>query len=160
LIGRPGTQMGGSVYARTEGLTNQPVPQFDPASALAVYKAYYECVKAGQILSAHDISEGGLAVTLAEMAFSGKAGIDITLDGTIPAAAALFNESPGQIVIEVPPDHLESVRARFAGQPFAVIGKANAAHTNLTVHQKGTPLLNEDLTSLKALWKGGLAKWY
>jgi phosphoribosylformylglycinamidine synthase len=136
------------------------VPQFDPASALSIYKAYYECVKAGQILSAHDISEGGLAVTLAEMAFSGKAGIDITLDGTIPAAAALFNESPGQIVIEVSPDHLESVSARFSGQPFAVIGKASAAHTNLTVHQKGTPLLNEDLTSLKALWKSGLAKWY
>ncbi|HWB04998.1 MAG TPA: phosphoribosylformylglycinamidine synthase subunit PurL [Verrucomicrobiales bacterium] len=160
LIGSPAANLGGSVYARTENLTGQPVPQFDPAAALAVYRAYYECVKAGLILSAHDVSEGGLAVTLAEMAFSGKAGLDINLDDTMPAAAALFNETPGQIVIEVSPANLEALRSRFADMSFAVLGHATARHRNLTVSKAGAPVLSEDVGGLKALWKGGLAQWY
>lgn len=160
LIGAGSASLGGSVYARTEGIKNQPVPQFDPAAALAVYRAYYQCVAAGHILSAHDISEGGLAVTLAEMAFSGKAGLDITLPGTESAAAALFNETPGQIVIEVDPENTAAVRAAFAGLPFSEIGNSTASNRNLVVRRGGQIFINEDITGLKALWKGGLAKWY
>jgi len=160
LIGSGSSSLGGSVYARTEGLSNQPVPQFDPSAALALYRAYHGCVTAGQILSAHDISEGGLAVTLAEMAFSGKAGLEIALGATTQAAVALFNETPGQIVMEVSPAHAAAVKAAFAGLPIQELGHATPAHASLKVTQNGRSLIDEEIAALKALWKGGLARWY
>lgn len=160
LIGSGSSSLGGSVYARTEGLSNQAVPQFDPSAALALYRAYYGCVTAGQILSAHDISEGGLAVTLAEMAFSGKGGLDIAIDAGTPAAVALFNETPGQIVIEVSPANAAAVKAAFAGLPIQELGHATAAHASLKVTQNGRTLIDEEIAALKALWKGRLARWY
>ncbi len=160
LIGTPGDHLGGSVYARVEELAHQPVPQFDAALSLAVYRAYYDCVTSGHILSAHDVSEGGLAVTLAEMAFSGKAGLEINLEPGLPTAALLFNETPGQIVIEVSPENLVAVSGRFAGLPIRLLGQSTDAHRKLSVRREGVVVLDEELAELKALWKGGLAKWY
>jgi phosphoribosylformylglycinamidine synthase len=160
------TRLGGSVFARVEGITGQPVPQFDPSAAMAGYRAYHQCVRDGHILSAHDVSEGGLAVTLAEMAFSMKAGIDAVLvqSPQLPAAAQLFNETPGQFVIEVPAESLSAVTDIFqkhGGLHCRHLGTTTAAHQNLTIkYPDGATVLDEDLASLKALWKGGLAKWY
>ena len=167
LIGGPETgkareSLGGSVYARTENLTNQPVPQFDPVKALASYRAYHECVKAGHILSAHDVSEGGVAVTLAEMAFSMKAGVYVVL---LPSATnpvvQLFDETPGQFIIEVAKENVKAVQAAFHGVSFTHLGHTTKTHRRLQVAADVDKLLiDEDLAELKALWKGGLAKWY
>ncbi len=74
IIGHTSSDLGGSVFARRHGLENASVPATRSEEAWACYRKYYEAVKKGYIRSAHDVSEGGLAVTLAEMAFSGKAG--------------------------------------------------------------------------------------
>jgi len=167
LVGGPDsskarTALGGSVYARTEGLTNQPVPQFDPAKALAAYRAYHDCVKAGHILSAHDVSEGGVLTALSEMAFSMKAGLDIFLM-PLPTAPVvqLFDETPGQFIIEVRKEHMREVTDAFRGLPCTPLGQTVASHRKLRVFiDADKSLVDEDLAELKALWKGGLAQWY
>ena len=114
IIGNTQPALGGSVFARRTGgdLENAEVPTTDFDTAMKLYRAYYEAVKNGWILSTHDVSEGGLAVTLAEMAFSGKCGIEadlcaLPMDHATGKAAMLFGESPSRLVLEIAPEHLE-----------------------------------------------------
>lgn len=166
LLGTATADLGGSVYARRKGLTHQRVPVGNPAAAAALYHSTHEAIKAGLVLSAHDISEGGLAVTLAEMAFSLKAGIDATLPaGSLPAAAELFSEAPARFVLEVRPADVESLQEIFANHAFTVLGHTTSAHRRLKIaasggNGNGSLLLDADIAELKAIWKNGLAAWY
>lgn len=165
VIGSTESDLGGSVYARQKGLANATVPGTDMEAAMDLYRTYYEAVKEGLILSAHDVSEGGLAVTLAEAAFSGKAGLEIDLSSlptgeNVSVAAMLFGESPSRLVVEIAPENLERVAAVFGGQPFAPLGRAAGEHSNLKVTRGADVLINEPLDELKSLWKNGLAHYY
>ncbi|MCB1077509.1 MAG: phosphoribosylformylglycinamidine synthase subunit PurL, partial [Verrucomicrobiae bacterium] len=165
ILGATGGDLGGSVVARQLGGTISAVPGTDLASNLALYRKYYEAVKAGWILAAHDVSEGGLAVTLAEFAFSGKGGLDLSLDalpvdGQPTKLAQLFAETPGRLVIEIAPEHRDAVAAHFAGLAYAELGKATGAHANLRIEFGKEILLDEPLSELKSLWKNGLAPYY
>src|SRR5690606_28409320 len=79
IVGHTSADLGGAVFARRHGLENAPVPATRAEEALSCYRQYHEALKKGYIRSAHDLGEGGLAVALAEMAFSGKAGLEIDL---------------------------------------------------------------------------------
>lgn len=150
-----GTPLGGSVAARVLGRTGDAVPATDCAKNMALYRAYYEAVKSGLILSAHDVSEGGLAVALAEMAFSEVAGLEI--DTQVP----LFAEPTGCLVIEVAPAHREHLVRQLAaaGVESVLLGRTTAAHRRLVIRTGGEGI-DEPLAELKALWKGSLAAWY
>lgn len=165
IIGHTSADLGGSVFARRHGLENAPVPATRAEEALQCYRQYHEAVKKGYLLSAHDVSEGGLAVTLAEMAFSGKAGLEIDLcslpmDDEASKAAMLFGESPSRLVVEVAPEHLSKLADLFEGLPFAALGRATSAHANLRIEWGKETLVNEPLAELKSLWKTGLARYY
>jgi phosphoribosylformylglycinamidine synthase II len=165
IVGHTSGDLGGSVFARRHGIEGAPVPATRAEEALACYRAYHEAVKKGYILSAHDVGEGGLAVTLAEMAFSGKAGLEIDLcslpmDDDATKAAMLFGESPSRLVVEVAPEHFPRVADLFEGLPFAALGRATASHRNLRIEWGKETLLNESLADLKTLWKTGLARYY
>jgi phosphoribosylformylglycinamidine synthase len=165
IIGHTASDLGGSVFARRQGLEKAPVPKTRFEEAWACYRKVYEAVKKGYIRSAHDVSEGGLAVTLAEMAFSGKAGLEIDLcslpmDPDASKAAMLFGESPSRLVIEVAPENLAKVADLFEGLPFAALGRATTAHANLHIEWGKETLVNEPLADLKSLWKTGLARYY
>jgi phosphoribosylformylglycinamidine synthase len=165
IIGTTGTELGGSVLARQLEINNAEVPATDLEAALKSYRKYHEAVKQGLILSAHDVSEGGLAVTLAEAAFSGKAGLEIDLcslpmDDDASKAAMLFGESPSRLVVEVAPENLEKLADLFEGLPFACLGRAAAEHSNLRIEWGKEILIDEPLDELKAIWKNGLAQYY
>ncbi|MDF1862120.1 MAG: phosphoribosylformylglycinamidine synthase subunit PurL [Verrucomicrobiales bacterium] len=165
IIGHTQSQLGGSVLARQTGLENAEVPATDLEQAFASYRKYYEAIQQGLILSAHDVSEGGLAVTLAEAAFSGKAGLEIDLcslpmDDDASKAAMLFGESPSRIVVEVAPENLEKLSDLFEGLPFACLGRAAAEHSSLRIEWGKETLINEPIEELKSLWKNGLAQYY
>jgi len=165
MIGHSGAQLGGSVFARRKELGNAEVPATNFETAFACYRKYYEAVKAGLILSAHDVSEGGLAVCLAEAGFSGKAGLEIDLcslpaDDEISKAALLFGESPSRLVVEIAPGNLEKVAELFDGLPFALLGRATDEHANLRIEWGKEILIDEPLNDLKSLWKNGLAQYY
>jgi phosphoribosylformylglycinamidine (FGAM) synthase-like enzyme len=166
LVGQATSGLAGSVFARLvkqgaeEGITFTTAPQFDEVAALADYRRYYDLVQQGIVLSAHDISEGGLAVTLAEMGFSGKAGLNVdlsnvpTLDDTT-AAEHLFGEAPGRLVIEVKPEHGDLCEE----MGFTVIGDTTS-DGELIIRNGDDALIKANLSELKPLWKGGLVKYY
>ena len=166
LVGEASSGLAGSVFARMiQQGAEDPVefpngPSFDEAQAFASYHRYHELVKKGVVLSAHDISEGGLAVALAEAAFSGKAGVHVSLDD-VPcaddtnASEHLFGETPGRIVFEITPENAEL--AEDAG--FTIIGETTA-DCQLVITTGDTRLIDAPVAELKALWKNGLTQYY
>jgi len=164
VLGTTGNELGGSVLARQLEHADA-VPQTDLEKNLALYQAYYEALKNGWILAAHDVSEGGLAGALAEFAFSEKGGLDLNLDqlptdGDVSKVAVLFAETPGRFVVEIAPENSEAVAAHFADHAYGEIGNATDSHTNLTIEWGKETLINEPLSELKSLWKNGLAPYY
>ncbi|MBQ2814600.1 MAG: phosphoribosylformylglycinamidine synthase subunit PurL [Akkermansia sp.] len=166
LVGNTEDEMGGSVYARVKGVKDCKVPQTDCAANFAIYKQYYDkALTQGLVLSAHDLSEGGLAVAAAEMAFSGKGGITLNLD-TLPTvggwknnAVPCFGESTGRFLVEVDPDMADEFAAAMAGTPCARIGSATT-DGKLTITAGGATVLQAEIAELKNIWKNGLTPFY
>lgn len=166
IVGNTEDEMGASVYARIKGVKDCKVPQTDCAARFAVYKQYYEnALTKGLVLSAHDLSEGGLAVAAAEMAFSGKGGISIDLDklptvgGWQNKAVPCFSESTGRFLVEVDEDMAEEFAAAMAGTPCARIGSATA-DGKLTITAGDAAVISADVAELKSIWKNGLTPFY
>jgi phosphoribosylformylglycinamidine synthase len=105
LIGEPGDELGASHYLLAiHGRKAGAPPKLDYTKELGVQNAVRDLIRQGLIRSAHDCSEGGLAVNLAESCLSGNLGAEATLQGT-RADVALFNESQSRIVITVSPEN-------------------------------------------------------
>jgi len=105
--------------ARATDVVPAPVPD-----ALARYRRLHAALRTGRVRSCHDLSEGGLAVALAEMAIAGRLGVEIeTLPHPSPTTA-LFSESCGRFVCEIAPDDLEWFR-EVVDQPVHVVGRVS-----------------------------------
>ena len=165
VIGETDSAMGGSVYARIRGRTGGKVPGTDFDSAMRSYRAYHAAVTEGLILAAHDISEGGLAVAVAEMAFSMVSGVEIDLD-SLPVSEELgnveklFSESTSRILIELDPGSLDRAQKIFSGSAFAVIGRTDPGHRSLRFSSGGDNILDNEIESLKETWKNVLTPYY
>jgi len=107
LVGRLGDEMGGSLYLRSiHGLKIGSPPRLDYDQALAVHHFLAEAIRFGWVQSAHDCSDGGLAVALAESCVSGevKRGAEISVDVRGRRTdELLFNESQSRILISSRP---------------------------------------------------------
>ena len=165
VIGTTDSAMGGSVYARIKDLTGDKVPDTDFAAALNSYRAYHLAVSEGLILAAHDVSEGGLAVSAAEMAFSMVAGMEIDLNslpvsGNLNSAQRLFAESSSRILIECEPESIDRIQEIFSESAFAVIGRTEPSHKSLRFKSDGVNILDNEIESLKETWKNVLTPYY
>ena len=166
MVGNTEDEMGASVYARQKGISGVKVPQTDCAKNYELYKAYYDkALTQGLVLSAHDLSEGGLAVAAAEMAFSGIGGMKLDLDalptvnGWQNNAVPCFSESTGRFLVEVDEDMAAEFEAAMAGFPCARIGSATT-DGQLTITAKGSTVLQAEIAELKNIWKNGLTPFY
>ncbi len=124
LIGNTSAEFGGSHLGAVLGGFDDPrdgtVPGPDP-DAPNRYRRMHAAILSGRVLSCHDLSEGGLAVALAEMAIGGRLGVD---ESSLPhddVVVALFSESTGRFVVELAPgDH--AWLARELGERVQVLG--------------------------------------
>lgn len=134
------------------------LPKVDLATAPALLAALHQAIQAGLVRSCHDLSEGGLAVAAAEMAFAGGLGLALDLakapaSGPLAGEALLFSESPTRFLVEVRPQDAAAFEAALAGLPAADIGEAIAAGELRIVH--GTaPLVQAPIAELQAAWQG------
>ncbi len=85
------------------GVKESPAPYFDLDEEYNVQQAVRELIKESYICSAHDVSDGGLFISLLESAMPNSFGFDITTDAEIRTDAFLFGESQGRIVVSVAP---------------------------------------------------------
>ena len=137
-VGDTGHSLGGSQFLRVcYGRTEGPPPHVDLELEIDVQNAVRDLIREGLVKSAHDCSEGGLAVALAESCFnpSGRLGADVRVvqasglpaskDGKPEACATLFNESQSRIVISVAQENLEKTMSilRARDVPFQQLGE-------------------------------------
>ncbi|NLC70665.1 MAG: phosphoribosylformylglycinamidine synthase [Desulfuromonadaceae bacterium] len=106
LLGRTGKELGGSEYYDLLGIPGGTAPQVDAAHGRRLFKLLNEARNQGFLVSCHDLSDGGLAVALAESAFAGGHGMEIDLSGMAGAEPLrddflLFSESAGRFVVTV-----------------------------------------------------------
>src|SRR5262249_38947372 len=78
LVGATKNEMGGSHYHLVHGIEGGAVPQVDLTRAPGIFQGLHRAIQQGLIRACHDLSEGGLAVAVAEMAFAGGVGADLT----------------------------------------------------------------------------------
>lgn len=168
LLGTTGDDLSVSEFAQTiAGLSFDEmgakgrVPQLDLALEKQVQDACLKLADDGLIRSAHDCSDGGLAVALAEMCFSSlgrnAVGAELTLASNgLSNEALLFGESPSRIVISFSPENLEKVKASVGDIPFAVIGKVAGA--NLKINVDDSVAIDSPVAELGGLWKNSLAQ--
>jgi phosphoribosylformylglycinamidine synthase len=126
-----------------------------------VQDACLKLAEAGLLQAAHDCSDGGLAVAVAECCFSSLGrdaiGAVIELDsGSISAEALLFSETPSRIVIGFAPENLEHVREIVADAPFQVVGKVAGSRIEILIDD--TKVLTAPIASLEGIWNTSLEK--
>ena len=160
ILGKTTPGLRGSVFARhASGTGLNAAPTWSETETWSDYQKYHDLVKQGAVLSCHDISEGGLAIALAEMAFSGKAGLKVELENLAAKGCTLaeimFGETPGRLLLEVAPEHLEA--ARKAG--CIVIGETTGERWLHIAFRNGT-LIDSNISDLKPLWQNGLTPFY
>ncbi len=146
------TRLGGSALAQVYSQIGLETPDLESPECLkAFFNAMQELVGAGLVLAYHDRSDGGLAVTLAEMAMAGGRGVMADLPGADPLAA-LFNEELGA-VLQIAAGDLPAVEAVFArhGIPAACIGRPVEEKT-FQVMAGGEPALDTTLAALRTAW--------
>jgi phosphoribosylformylglycinamidine synthase len=99
-----------------------PVPAPDPG-APARYRALHQAIGRGLVAACHDVSDGGLAVAVAEMCIGGGLGARLDRTGHDHEWTGLFSESLGRLVCEVRPDHLAAFTALLGADEFTVLGE-------------------------------------
>jgi phosphoribosylformylglycinamidine synthase subunit PurL len=142
LLGPIGSEIGAShylsvVHERKEGLP--PTLNFD--LELSVQQTLLDMIRRGYIKSAHDCSEGGLAVALAEACISGeeRIGASIWIDGAgLRPDQVLFNESQSRVVATVGKEHLAEVERVLAGAgtPFRWLGEVGGEVLSVAISDK------------------------
>jgi phosphoribosylformylglycinamidine synthase len=168
LFGETGEDLSASEYAATvEGRTIEEmraegalVPRLDLERERAVQGAALRAAEEGLLQSAHDCSDGGMSVALAESCFSshGRAalGADIDLEGIESVRAQLFGETPSRIVVSFE----ESRRARLEeiaaerGCPFRVIGRVGGQRLRIAV--RGEEHIDGEIAELESAWRNAL----
>jgi phosphoribosylformylglycinamidine synthase len=154
-IGRGKYRLGGSALAHAYGQIGNESPDIeDPQLLRKSFRATQKLIEKGLILSGHDISDGGLIVTLLEMAFSGNCGLAINVDyNPSEAISLLFAEEAG-LVIEFKPEDEEEISGILKGEGVAyrIIGET-LAEKAVTVRFYDTIVLKEDMRHLRAVWE-------
>ena len=164
LVGATKDELGGSHFALVNELDGGVVPSVDAEMAKQTFAALHQAIGHGLVQSCHDLSEGGLAVVAAEMAFAGEIGANFDLSqmpvgvGSLSAAARLFSESNTRFLCEVRPTDATAFDNVLAQIPHARVGNT-VVETRLKIidTQGGKTLIEADLSELKAAWQAPLS---
>ncbi len=162
LLGSTLEELGGSEYQKLfwNECRGKP-PRLDSKTEQSVHRLCLDLIRKRLIQSAHDCSEGGLAVALVESCMTGPklVGAAIELNGDMRADALLFGESQSRIVISFSEDALHGIEtlAKKAGVPFFVLGLMGGQDFQIKINQKES--INENILMLEDIWKYSLSRY-
>lgn len=164
LLGETEEELAGSEYFNLLGIMGGKVPKPKAELNREIYLRLRDAIYERLVASAHDCSDGGLGVALAEKAFSGGWGMVVDL-GAIPFKGErredfiLFSESAGRIVVTVPKEHRSEFEALFKGLPCYLIGETVEEPFLIIKGLQGEDILKATLEELKKAWQEPFADW-
>jgi phosphoribosylformylglycinamidine synthase len=158
LLGMTRMEMGGSHFNLVNGLPGGRVPAVDPVAGPKSLAAIAEAISQGLVRACHDLSEGGLAVAAAEMAFAGGLGLNMFLEQAPVKAlsgetALLFSESPSRFLVEVSERDFGKFERATEGVPRGCVGQVTETGRLEMIGRGRAKILNVAIDELKAAWQ-------
>ncbi len=163
LLGETKDELGGTEYLKTiHGLKAGTPPQVDLAHEKRVQDVCLQAIESGLIRSAHDLSEGGLAIALAECTFHspGRIGCAVDVDDVVRADALAFGETQSRILVTCRKNKLAALTAAAgkAGVKAAVIGRTGGRDIILRHH--GRDIIRAGVDNAFEHWKNGIPGFF
>ncbi len=158
LVGDNTDELGASEYlAQVHRLTVGRPPRLELARARALVEGVSSLIQAGLCDTAHDVSDGGLAVALAEMALSGDRGATVTLGDALRPDALLFGEAASRVLLAVPAAQTDAVleHLRAYELPVQAVGETGGEGLTLTLTAPDTTV-NVSLADLRHAFESPL----
>ncbi len=158
LIGETGDELGGSEYFRILGINGGKVPSVNFQRAPEIMRRLHIAMSQDLVLSCHDISEGGLALALSEMAFSGDVGVEIDLENVTYTGRnrrfdfILFSESNTRFLIEINRESSSQLKEIFSNLPFVKIGRTSR-EKRLKIRHGNKSLVDLPLDIIRTKWR-------
>jgi phosphoribosylformylglycinamidine synthase len=156
ILGRTYDELGGSQYYKFHGHLGKNVPRVRVSEAKKTFTALTHAIDNGLVKACHDISDGGLGVAAAEMAFAGDVGLKLHLD-RVPQEKmrkdhVLFSESNSRFLVEVENSKASEFERIMDGCVFAEVGRTTQ-EKELVVCSGASTLVRAELSSLKEAWQ-------
>jgi phosphoribosylformylglycinamidine synthase len=153
-VGGPPEALAGTEYLELVHGVVAGMPAIDLTREVAVQKACRRSIGSGLLSSAHDCSDGGLAVALAECCIQGGRGMRASFAPSGRWDAALFGEQQSRIVVSLPPGRLPALEAtcREEGVPWVLLGHVGGDSLSLP------GLLEAGVPEMAGAWDGGLER--
>ncbi len=152
IVGSFDPSPAGSELAKQRGELAPGLPRIDLQTAIRTIETVRDAVREGGLGAVHDVSDGGLACALAEVAIAGGVGLSADISGLLPGEGAedgaaieslLFGEGPGAFVVSGPSEALEELVTRCGG---SVIGRAGGGALRMDVAGEEISLPLEELS--------------
>ena len=160
LVGVTRNELGGSHAALLSGKLGGAVPKVDAPLAMRCYERLHQAMLNKTVVSCHDLSEGGLAVALCEMAFAGELGLDVDLSSYrasnfVDASVALFSESNSRLLVEVPESQSKAFDSLMSELPIQRIGSVTQGPA-VKISSDGQTLVDLPWKVLRDVWRSPL----
>lgn len=139
LVGSASNDINSSEYLhKILGVEFSPVPAFDIETELDLQQTITSLIKQKLILSAHDVSEGGLFITLLESTFNRGLGFDVATDVAFRKDAFLFGEAQSRVVVTVSAGQVAAFEQALTGKSFSKLGVVNSGAIRIDGEDWGT----------------------
>ena len=159
IVGTTRNELGGSEYFRTRGFVGNSVPKVNPHQGKELMCRLSAATRKGLVRACHDLSEGGIGVAVAEMAFAGGLGAEIYLK-SVPLGEPidrddfiLFSESNSRFLIEIAPASKDEFEEIMSGVSLAAIGQVTDSEVLEVCGRDGGKILSKSLSQLKEAWQ-------
>ncbi len=163
IVGETFKELGGSEYYKLKGHLGKTVPKVHASQAKKTFQAVTKVIDLGLVRACHDLSEGGLAVSAAEMALAGGYGVELDLR-KVPSKSVnrndfrLFSESNSRFLLEVPEKTKKDFEAIMNGAVCAEIGKVVKDSLLIAYGLDGAVVVEASLKDLLGSWKETLSR--
>jgi phosphoribosylformylglycinamidine synthase II len=164
IIGDTYKELGGSHYYANHGHIGSSVPKVNPEKGKRLMDKLSGAMGRGLVKTCHDLSEGGIGVAAAEMAFAGGLGMTINLKD-VPLGEPidrddfiLFSESNTRFLAEIAPENKKDFEKAMSGVPFAEIGRVTDNNKFEVFGLDGKVVLTAGIAELKEAWQRPL-RW-
>ncbi len=164
LIGMTFEELGGSEYYALNNSLGNEIPKVNPKIGKEIMRRLHQALKLGLTNAVHDLSEGGLGIAIAEMAFAGETGVEVDLSSVelgktnLRDDLILFSESNTRFLCEVNRTKKREFEKLFEDLSFSLIGKTVSSKRLKIFGKDGKKIIDAELDMLKKTWRAGLTK--